>query len=131
MTQKNNLYSETFNEPLICVRHPTNLWRFSIMKVILIFLMLLSSINLFATDYTPCKATTNNCAEPVNCASLYVCLEQEYQLVNILILKAINAVDFDQKQVCVDQRDNLEWLIEAHATTIECVDTENGPQFGG
>lgn len=100
------------------------------MKAVLLSI-LMSSSTVFATDYSACDGKTDNCAKPKSCSTFYLCLDQEYQLLNILILKAINELEFNQKQMCVDKRDSLEVKIQAHATTIECMDTVNGPQFGG
>ncbi len=101
------------------------------MKQFLIALTMLVSLNSYAADYSACAPETKNCAKPTSCAAYYLCIEQEFQLVNILILKSISALELDQKKICAEKRDELEGEIVGHATTIECVDTINGPQFGG
>lgn len=85
----------------------------------------------FAADYSTCELRYNACEKPRSCADFYICEQQEQQQVNVLVLKAIRELDFDKRTLCTEKRTAIESSIEAHATTIECHDTETGPVFGG
>lgn len=100
-------------------------------KIIIAAIFSISSSLALATDYSACERPYDSCAKETSCASFYLCEHEEQLEVNLLVLKAIRQTDFEKRDLCVEKRTALEGSIEAHATTIECHDTENGPVFGG
>lgn len=103
------------------------------MKKILAFLALTTaSISATAsTDYQACAPRYQSCQQPKSCAAFYECQNTEQRKLSELVLTAINEVEVDQMEACKQKRDDVELSIFAHATTIECMDTPQGPQFGG
>lgn len=103
------------------------------MKTTLAFLILTTAgfSATASTDYAACAQTYQSCQQPKSCAAFYECENNEYRKLSELVLKAINEVEVDQIDVCKEKRASVEDSIFAHATTIECTDTPQGPQFGG
>lgn len=103
------------------------------MRSVLLLLALFSfaSTTAYATDYASCAPEYNACDKSPTCAAFYTCQSAEHTFLNALILKAFHDLELSESITCRDKRDALETSLEAHATTIECVDTDNGPQFGG
>lgn len=100
-------------------------------KFIIATIFTMSSGLAFATDYFACEPSYGSCTEEASCSSFYLCQQEKQLEVNLLVLKATRKADFDKRDLCVQKRSDLEGSIEAHATTIECHDTIDGPVFGG
>lgn len=102
------------------------------MKTLLLLTISLSfSALASATELKNCELTYQSCTEATTCSAFHQCQRTEHALLNALILKAIDELSLEESAQCIEKRNRLEFSIEAHATTIECVDTVDGPQFGG
>lgn len=85
----------------------------------------------FAADFKKCEFAFNPCDKPKTCAVFYACQKQEYRDLNDLVYAAIKDVNVEALTQCREKRESIEDSIFAHATTIECFDTPEGPEFGG
>lgn len=102
------------------------------MNKIIFCLASLVSVSVFAQpNFSACMMTYSYCGKSKTCQAHYSCLKQHHKLLNDLVYQAMTAIDTDAMKECRTQREVVEEEIFAHATTIECIDTPQGPDFGG
>ena len=98
---------------------------------LLVFVIAFCSLNSFANANSCPTDNSARCEKAVSCSSFYICQINELNALNADITRALSEVDMENLQSCIESRNILEDMISAHAITIECVDTPDGPQFGG
>lgn len=98
-----------------------------------IFLAVLTSLGLatqaFAAD---CSASHySRCKKQPSCSSFYICQVNELSKLNAEIAKMLSEANLEELESCQQMRSEIELDILGHQTTIECTDSEDGPEFGG
>ncbi|MGE4133188.1 MAG: hypothetical protein AB7F86_16215 [Bdellovibrionales bacterium] len=104
------------------------------MKALILVFGLISLDQAFAAvDFSACDAKAKICDRDTvkSCAEYYSCQTYALNQLNALLGFALREANVDMVDQCRAKRDDMETDIWAHATTIECVDSEDGPHFGG
>lgn len=85
-----------------------------------------------SVDYTACTPKATSCRDTAKtCQQFYKCETLAIRHLNDLVMRAMQDGDGDNWTMCTEKRNDMESDYFGYMTTIECMDTPHGPQFGG